>query len=73
MTQNELLTRLEKKYPQGLIKVHSEDNVHFEVYIESSSFQGLSRVEQHQQVMQVFDQELKSGELHALAIKTKAI
>ena len=73
MTQNEVQARLEQKYPQRVIKVHSEDNVHFEVYIESSSFKGLSRVEQHQQVMQVFDQELKTGELHALAIKTKII
>jgi stress-induced morphogen len=73
MTQNEVQARLEQKYPQCVIKVYSEDNVHFEVYIESSSFKGLSRVEQHQQVMQVFDQELKTGELHALAIKTKVI
>lgn len=73
MTQDELLSKLKSKYPQALIKVHSEDNVHFEVYIESSSFTGLSRIEQHQQVMMAVDQELKSGELHAIAIKTKII
>ncbi|MBN8538198.1 MAG: BolA/IbaG family iron-sulfur metabolism protein [Deltaproteobacteria bacterium] len=73
MTQDELLLKLKSKYPQAHIKVHSEDNVHFEVYIESSSFAGLSRIEQHQQVMMAVDQELKSGELHAIAIKTKII
>lgn len=73
MTQNELLIRLQQNYPDSIIKVHSEDNVHFEIYIESPKFHGLSRVEQHQAVMQVFSAELKTGELHALAIKTKAI
>lgn len=73
MTQDELLLKLKSNYPQAHIKVHSEDNVHFEVYIESSSFAGLSRIEQHQQVMMAVDQELKSGELHAIAIKTKII
>ncbi len=73
MTQAELLSKLQSKYPQAHIKVHSGDNVHFEVYIESSSFAGLSRIEQHQQVLMAVDQELKSGELHAIAIKTKII
>ena len=71
MTAKDLLTKLEKEYPQSIINVHSEDDVHFEVYIESSSFKGLTRVEQHQQVMKVFSEELKTGELHALALKTK--
>lgn len=73
MTQQEVLIKLQQSYPNSLVKVLSDDNVHFEVYIESSKFAGLSRVEQHQQVMKVFDAELKTGELHALAIKTKAI
>lgn len=73
MTQQEVLAKLQLNYPNSLVKVISEDNVHFEVYIESNKFAGLSRVEQHQQVMKVFDAELKTGELHALAIKTKAI
>lgn len=73
MTQQEVLAKLQQSYPHSLVKVLSDDNVHFEVYIESSQFAGLTRVEQHQQVMKVFDAELKTGELHALAIKTKAI
>jgi stress-induced morphogen len=73
MTPQEMQIKLETKYPQSTIKVYSNDNVHFEVSIESSAFQGLSRIEQHQQVMQVFDPELKTGEVHALSIKTKAL
>lgn len=42
---------------------------HYEVRIASNSFQGLNRVQQHQKVMAVFSDELKSGELHALTLK----
>lgn len=44
---------------------------HWEVFVESSRFKGLSRIEQHQQIMACFAPELKTGEVHALAIKTK--
>lgn len=44
---------------------------HWEVTVKSSKFQGLSRIEQHQHVMKAFDAELKTGEVHALSIKTQ--
>jgi stress-induced morphogen len=43
---------------------------HWEVAIKSTAFQGLSRIEQHQHVMKAFAPELKTGEVHALSIKT---
>ncbi len=43
---------------------------HWDVTVKSSAFQGLSRIEQHQHVMKAFAPELKSGEVHALSIKT---
>lgn len=43
---------------------------HWEVSVKSSAFKGLSRVEQHQHVMKAFAPELKTGEVHALSIKT---
>ena len=73
MTANEMLERLKKSYPESLVEVESDDNVHFNVIVESRSFSGLSRIEQHQQVMKVFDIELKSGEVHALSLKTKSL
>ena len=56
-----------------MVEVISDDNVHFNVVVESTAFKGLSRIEQHQHVMKVFDTELKSGEVHALSLKTKSI
>lgn len=43
---------------------------HWEVSIKSPSFKGLSLIEQHQHVMKAFAPELKTGEVHALSIKT---
>lgn len=43
---------------------------HWEVEVKSAAFKGLSRIEQHQHVMKVFAPELKTGEVHALSIKT---
>jgi stress-induced morphogen len=44
---------------------------HWEVAVHSSAFKGLTRIEQHQHVMKAFAAELKTGEVHALSIKTK--
>lgn len=73
MTANEMLERLKKSYPDSIVNVISDDNVHFDVVVESKTFNGLSRIEQHQHVMKVFDAELKTGEVHALSLKTKSI
>ena len=43
---------------------------HWEVAVSSTKFAGLSRIEQHQHVMKAFAPELKTGEVHALSIKT---
>jgi stress-induced morphogen len=43
---------------------------HWEVAVKSKAFVGLSRIEQHQHVMKAFAPELKTGEVHALSIKT---
>jgi stress-induced morphogen len=43
---------------------------HWQVLVKSSSFQGLTRIQAHQKVMSAFAEELKTGEVHALTIKT---
>ena len=65
--------RLNEKYPEAVIDVTDLTGTsdHWEVYVESSAFKGLSRIEQHQHVMSCFGPELKTGEVHALSIKTK--
>ncbi len=66
-------TRLKEAYPDGAVDVVDLTGTHdhYQVFVESSAFAGLSRIQQHKHVMQVFDAELKTGEVHALTIKTQ--
>lgn len=73
MTPQEMKDRLTSAYPDGSIEVIDLTGTqdHWEVCVESAKFAGLSRIQQHQHVMSVFGPELKTGEVHALSIKTK--
>jgi stress-induced morphogen len=73
MSPQEMKQRLESAFPQSQVDVRdmtgTED--HYEVFVRSSVFAGLSRMERHQKVMAAFSAELKTGEVHALTIKTE--
>lgn len=73
MTPVEMKERLQKAYPDATIEVVDLTGTsdHYEVYVETTGFKGLTRIDQHKKVMGVFDSELKSGEVHALSIRTK--
>lgn len=65
--------RLKSQFPDADIQIHdlTGGGDHLIVEIATIAFQGLSRIKQHKSVMAVFDEELKSGKLHALSIKSK--
>lgn len=65
--------RLKSSFPESLIEVYdlTGSENHYEVTVESPQFKGMTRIQQHQTVMAVFGAELKTGEVHALSIKTK--
>ena len=71
MTLEEVKNRLTQAYPDADINVEDPTGGgnHFHLSIIWPSFEDMSRVERHQHVMSQFDSELKSGEVHALAIK----
>jgi stress-induced morphogen len=73
MTQEMMKSRLLAAYPDALVEVFDLTGTadHWEVLIESQAFLGMTRIQQHQAVMSVFGPELKTGEVHALSIKTK--
>jgi stress-induced morphogen len=75
LTPQQIKTRLESAYPDGKIEVVDLTGTHdhYQVMIESSAFTGLSRLQCQRHVMAVFDAELKTGEVHALTIKTTAV
>ncbi len=64
--------RLRQAYPEADVVVIDLTGTqdHYEVRIASSHFAGQTRMAQHKSVMAVFDEELKTGEVHALTIKT---
>ncbi len=70
--QNKLEKIITDKFPNSRILVEdlAGDNNHYSVTIESSMFNGLSRIQQHQLVYKSLD-GLMDSELHAMQLKTK--
>ena len=75
MTPEQIKSRLQQAYSDGVVDVTDLTGTHdhYSVYISSKKFAGLSRIQCHKQVMEVFDPELKTGEVHALTIKTEVL
>ena len=73
MTKDEIEKRLIQAFPGSIVEVTDltggED--HWQVSIVSAHFGGMKRIEQQRNVMQLFDKELKSGDVHALTIRTR--
>ncbi len=62
--------RIEAAIPGALAEIQTADEVHFSALVRAEAFAGLSRVQQHKLVYDVFDGEL-GGEIHALSLKTE--
>jgi stress-induced morphogen len=75
MTPQQITSRLQEAYPDGSVDVTDLTGTqdHYSVFVSSKKFAGLSRIQCHKQVMSVFDAELKTGEVHALTIKTEVL
>jgi stress-induced morphogen len=70
--QNRLENLLKEKFPDSKIIIEdlAGDNDHYSVFIESSLFNDLSKIKQHQLVYNSLD-GLMDSELHAMQLKTK--
>jgi stress-induced morphogen len=72
MSPEQIKQRLQETYPEAYVDVTdltgTED--HYSVYIASQVFKGMSRIQRHKHVMAAFAEELKTGEVHALTIRT---
>jgi stress-induced morphogen len=75
MTPQQIKSRLQEAYPDGHVDVTDLTGTqdHYSVFVSSKKFSGLSRIQCHKHVMSVFDAELKTGEVHALTIKTEVL
>jgi len=74
MTAQQMENRLKTAFPDADVAVidltGTED--HWEVRVASKAFKGLSRIDNQRKIMDVFAPELKTGEVHALTIRTLA-
>jgi stress-induced morphogen len=70
-TSSELKQRIEEALPGARVAVEdlTGGGDHFRAEIESDRFAGLSRIQQHKLVYDVFGAEI-GGPIHALSIKT---
>ena len=66
----DLKSRIEAALPGADAEVESPDDVHFSARVVSDRFAGLSRIQQHKLVLDVFDGEL-GDTIHALSLKTE--
>jgi stress-induced morphogen len=69
-TPAELKSTIEAALPGSTAEVESPDDVHFSARVVSDRFAGMTRVQQHQLVMSLFEGRL-GGEIHALSLKTE--
>ena len=69
---NELKERIEQALPGAEVSVQDTTGGgdHFRAEVTSDRFQGLSRIQQHQLIYDVFGSEV-GGPIHALSIKTQ--
>lgn len=71
---NILKSMITEAFPDAEIEVIDTmgDNNHYEAIVVSSKFKGLGMLAQHRLVYEALSSHLKSGELHAISLKTKA-
>ncbi len=68
----EIRRRIAESLPGSEVEVRDMTGTgdHFEAYVVSAAFAGKPMIEQHQLVYRALQELLRTGELHALALKT---
>ncbi len=68
---DEIRRRIETGIPGAAAEVQTADEVHFTARIVAPAFGGLSRIQQHRLVYDIFEPGEIGGPIHALSIKTE--
>ncbi len=74
ITAQEIETLLREAFPDGQIAVQGDDGQHFAAEVIDASFEGKNRVQPRRAVYAALKGKMdgSAGELHALALTTKA-
>ena len=72
MTAQDIENKIIEKYPGSTVQVRDLTGTqdHYQVIVVSPLFSGQTMISQHRMVKAVLDEKIKSGELHALSLKT---
>jgi acid stress-induced BolA-like protein IbaG/YrbA len=70
MNEQDLITRIKATYPDAEINVSGE-NCNFEVNVTSPAFAEMKSLQRQRSILTLFNQEIASGELHALTVRAK--
>jgi acid stress-induced BolA-like protein IbaG/YrbA len=70
ITTTQIKTAIEATITGAVAIINGDDGVHFDAIVIAEQFTNLSKVKQQQLVYQALDGAIRSGELHALALKT---
>lgn len=74
MQANEIEDLIRASFPDAQITVQGDDGVHMAAMVVDASFKGMNRVQQQRAVYAALKGKMdgSNGELHALALTTKA-
>ncbi|MBF2027125.1 MAG: BolA family transcriptional regulator [Oscillatoriales cyanobacterium C42_A2020_001] len=61
---------IQAQLPDAQVQVMTNDGEHYEVVVVSATFEGKRLVQQHQLVYKAIQQEMLTGAIHAMAVKT---
>jgi acid stress-induced BolA-like protein IbaG/YrbA len=61
---------IKAQIPDAQVQVITPDGEHYEVTVVSSQFEGKGLVQQHQLVYRAIQEDMHSGAIHAMAVKT---
>lgn len=70
ISPNQVEAMIQAQLPDAQVQVLTNDGEHYEVTVVSSAFAGKGLVQQHQLVYKAIQQEMLSGAIHAMAVKT---
>lgn len=69
MTEEEIVRRITGLYKDAKVSVSGAD-CNFEVNVVSTGFEGKTLLERQKSILALFSEDITSGALHALSIKT---
>ncbi|APO86900.1 MULTISPECIES: BolA/IbaG family iron-sulfur metabolism protein [Marivivens] len=74
ITAEEIESLIREAFPAAKVQVQGDDGQHFAAYVEDESFRDMNRVQQQRAVYAALKGKMdgSQGELHALALTTKA-